>query len=173
MRPRADEVLQSAIWSYDTYVLPEVQEPFAKSIALTVGNLLRHVSARIEDEGQAIFDDIVELRECLEATRLFVQQLPPGSDAGELSDLPSLIEGALGTTYVASGQYPSLRLVTEEALALRATLDACIRSLQRSRPSLGDMPAYRDLRRRIRLCVRHELERQRTWDTDALIGERR
>jgi len=160
MRPRADEVLHSAIWSYDTYVVPEVEEPFAKSIALTVGNLLRHVNARLEHEGQAIFDDITEMRACLAATRSFVAEIPPGRDHGTLPSLSDRID-------------QSLLLITNEALALRGILDEVIRALQASRKALGDSSTYGGLRRQIRRCLRHQLERQKVWDSDALSGERR
>ncbi|HJP41336.1 MAG TPA: hypothetical protein QGF35_06480 [Dehalococcoidia bacterium] len=173
MRPRADEVLHSAIWSYDTYVVPEVEEPFAKSIALTVGNLLRHVNARLEHEGQAIFDDITEMRACLAATRSFVAEIPPGRDHGTLPSLSDRIDQALGASYLEPGQYPSLRLITNEALALRGILDEVIRALQASRKALGDSSTYGGLRRQIRRCLRHQLERQKVWDSDALSGERR
>ena len=61
MRPRADEVLTSVIATIDEYIAPDLTSPFAKSLVLTVKNLLNHVKLRVEREGPALFEDNREL----------------------------------------------------------------------------------------------------------------
>jgi hypothetical protein len=173
MKPTAADVLRSAIWSYDTYIQPEVREPFAQSLSLTVGNLLRHVLARVEREGQLLFEDNRELTEVLLAVRRFAASLDPARRTAALDALPAAVDEALSREFWKDGEYPALHLVVERACCLRSVLDDAIRALQSVRDTLGDRDDYRDLRDRIRVYLRHQLERQATWDTEALVGERR
>jgi hypothetical protein len=173
MRPTAAEVLRAAIWSYDTYIQPEVREPFARSLSLTVGNLLRHVLARLEHEGQLLFEDNRELTGVLLGVREFVERLDPAGTTPELSVLSGAIDDALHKEFWRADDYPALHLVVERACSLRAVLDDAIRALQAARDTLGARDDYRALRERIRSYLRHQLERQATWDTEALVGERR
>ena len=172
MRPRADEVLRSAIWTYDTYIAPEVSEPFAKSLSYTVGNLMRNALARIEHEGQALFDEAAETREVLLAVRAYATE-HPSAETTPLSALPARIDEVLGHRYWDEAEYPSLAKVTERATDLRAVLAEAIEALQAIKPEHGTDPGYEALRAEIRGVLKHQLEREAVWSTLALEGPRR
>ena len=104
LRPTMDEVLANVIASFDDIIKPGVDDPYASSIALTIGNLLRHVRARAEHEPGALWDDNCDLRELL----------------GEL--------GVDAPPERPADQYPGLGVLVEEAIALRTALDAHVRS---------------------------------------------
>jgi hypothetical protein len=169
MRPRADEILRSVVATFDTYIAPEVRDPFAQSLALTLSNLMRNVALRIGLEGQALFDDNAQLRGVLEHIRVYVD--------GRLDDrfaaCTKEIGEALRREHYGPGVYPSLALVTEEATDLRWTLQHAIRELEAARPELGEEPEYEELRREIRRYLRASLEREMAFTVPAFTGERR
>ncbi len=173
MRPRADEVLKSALWTFDEYIAPEVTEPFAKSLTFTVGNLMRNVLARIEHEGQALFDDNRETRAVLDEIRTWIENTPAAAERSDLVVVAQGITEEQGQRYWTPDEYPSLAKVTEESLALRALLVAAIAALQAAKQDLGADAGYLATRRSIRRCIKHQLEREAVWSTEALEGPRR
>ena len=122
MRPRADEVLNSVIWSFDTYITPELEEPFNHSLALTIGNMLRNVLERIESEGQSLFDSNRELESVLLTAKNYINKNTDASKNNELKILPARIEEAIEKQFWTEEEYPSLERVTEKATLLRASL---------------------------------------------------
>jgi hypothetical protein len=169
MRPRADEILRSVVATFDEYVAPDVNDPFAKSLALTMSNLMRNVALRIDQEGQALFDDNRQLREVLADVRSYLEASPGGRfdpQAKEISD-------ALTREHYGPGVYPSLALVTDEATDLRWALQHAIRALESARPELGEQQEYRALREEIRRYLRASLEREMAFIVPAFTGERR
>jgi hypothetical protein len=169
MRPRADEMLRSVIATFDEYVAPDVSDPFAKSLALTISNLMRNVALRIDQEGQSLFDDNREVRAVLEGVHSYFETAVGGrfdAQAKEIAD-------ALTREHYGPGVYPSLALVTEEATDLRWALQHAIRALESARPDLGAQPDYQELRRGIRRYLRASLEREMPFIVPAFTGERR
>jgi len=169
MRPRADEVLHSVIATFDEYVAPDVTEPFAKSLTLTLSNLMRNVALRIEHEGQALFDDNQQLREVLDHVRGYVE----ASATSRFDSVAKEIADALERVHVGPGVYPSLELMTDEATDLRWALQHSIRALEAARPEFGEAPEYKELRVRIRRYLRASLEREMGLVVPAFTGERR
>jgi hypothetical protein len=124
LRPTLDEVLGNVIESFETWLVPEITEPYALSVAQTVGNLLRHVRARAGFEPEALWHDNADLRQVLDG--LGVAAPPPLADQC----------------------YPGLEVLVNEAMELREALDAFVvehpghpdvlaylaRQLQRQRP---------------------------------------
>ena len=102
LRPTLDEVFTNVIASVDDIIKPDVHDPYASSIVLTVSNLLRHLRARAAHEPAALWDDNRDLRSLLGEL---------GVDAPEGPD-PS--------------RYPSLDLLIGEAMALRGALDTYV-----------------------------------------------
>lgn len=169
MRPRADEVLKSASWTFDEHILPAVQGDFPKSLALTVSNLLRHVLLRLENEGPALIEDNAELRCLLGEIATYVASLdaaPPEL----LAMHPTLADASRPTSTC-----PPVGLValSDEADVLRGHLDAALKLLQKYRPALVDQPAYGQVRDRIRTYLDNQLTRQSAWIQDAFTIDRR
>lgn len=169
MRPRADEVMQSIIWTYDEHILPNVQGDLPKSLALTVSNLLRHVMLRMEREAPALIEDNAELREVLAQISGYIASLPAPPQA--LQQLqPALIKQSKAA--VVNGYLSPLAL-TEEAEGLRALLDTTLKALQEQRATLGGAPEYKAVRNRIRAYLNNQIKRQSLWIREAFTIERR
>jgi hypothetical protein len=135
LRPTLDEVFANVIASVDDIIKPDVRDPYASSIVLTVSNLLRHLRARAAHEPEALWHDNRDLRALL---------------------------GELGVATPAApdpSQYPSLALLVEEAVALRAVLDEYV----------GAHPGDE----RVRSYLGRQLHRQRPWMVEAWEGPRR
>lgn len=170
MRPRADEILHSVIATYEEYVLPEVRDPFARSVALTTANLLRHVNLRIQHEGPALAADNAELRALLAVVRSFLHDVGGEGDVTSLLvDLDAI--GDARTTGPAA--YPTLTDLIDDATDLRWLLQRAIRLLEGRRAELEPNPAYGPLRRDIRRYLRASLEREGALVVPAFTGERR
>ena len=173
MRPRADEVLNSVIWSFDTYITPELEEPFNHSLALTIGNMLRNVLERIESEGQSLFDSNRELESVLLRAKNYINKNTDASKNNELKILPARIEEAIEKQFWTEEEYPSLERVTEKATLLRASLVEVIEGLQNAKNDLGEDEEYKELRVQIRHYLKNQLAREAKWSTEALQGLRR
>ncbi len=173
MRPRADEVLNSVIWSFDTYITPELEEPFNHSLALTIGNMLRNVLERIESEGQSLFDSNRELESVLLTAKNYINKNTDASKNNELKILPARIEEAIEKQFWTEEEYPSLERVTEKATLLRASLVEVIEGLQNAKNDLGEDAEYKELRVQIRHYLKNQLAREAKWSTEALQGLRR
>mgnify|MGYP003306203878 CR=1 FL=1 len=173
MRPRADEVLNSVIWSFDTYITPELEEPINHSLALTIGNMLRNVLERIESEGQSLFDSNRELESVLLTAKNYINKNTDASKNNELKILPARIEEAIEKQFWTEEEYPSLERVTEKATLLRASLVEVIEGLQNAKNDLGEDEEYKELRVQIRHYLKNQLAREAKWSTEALQGLRR
>ncbi len=173
MRPTADEVLKSVIWTFDTYIAPEVEEPFAQSLTLTVSNLLRHVLVRMEREGPALFEDNREIRAVLEAILELGRSVPASGSVSLPEELVDEIEAALARSYHGVEEYPTLAMLTAEATDLRWALDHALRALQKAEPEFAGDSGYQRVRVRIREYLAHQLGRQLPWIVEAFVGERR
>lgn len=154
IRPDADDVLASIIDTFDRYLAPEIHDEYAASLALTVGQLLRSVRARVAHEGEALWDDNAQLRGLL---------------AGLAADLPATqaaaVAAALAPAPVAAGPaYPSVARLQDEAVRLRAALVAAIGALPDP-----DHPA----RVAVRRYLADNLRRQEPWLVHAFDGPRR
>ncbi len=173
MRPRADEVLNSVIWSFDTYITPELEEPFNHSLALTIGNMLRNVLERIESEGQSLFDSNRELESVLLTAKNYINKNTDASKNNELKILPARIEEAIEKQFWTEEEYHSLERVTEKATLLRASLVEVIEGLQNVKNDLAEDEEYKELRVQIRHYLKNQLAREAKWSTEALQGLRR
>lgn len=168
MRPRADEVMQAIIATYDEHILPNVQGALPKSLALTVSNLLRHVSLRMEREAPALIEDNAELREVLGEISRYVSILETAPES--LAKLQiALAESAKAAPV---NGYVSLIALTEEAEKLRTLLDEALKALQQHRKTLNSSE-YNAVRNRIRDYLNNQIQRQSQWIREAFTIERR
>jgi len=103
LRPTLDEVMGNVIASFDDIIKPDITDPYAASIALTLSNLLRHARVRAQLEPEVLWDDNRDLR-------------------GVLAEL-----GLTAPAALPADAYPSLTLLIDEAVALRTALDAYVR----------------------------------------------
>ncbi|MCZ7526581.1 MAG: hypothetical protein M5U14_09525 [Acidimicrobiia bacterium] len=166
MRPRADEVLRSAIQTLDEEVLPAVAEPYARSLALTVSNLLRHVLVRLEREGPVLAEELHDLRGSLAEVADLLREAEGAEIVGE-------IDTVLTRTWREPGEHPTLAGLDGEASALRAVVDRTLRALHTggARPG-GDDPRGLALGVLRAYLARH-LDREMPFVVEAFTGERR
>lgn len=164
MRPSADEILRSVIGSFDEYIVPEVTEPFARSMALTISNLLRHVALRIEHEASLLLAEVGELRTLLGEICLFVSGTGAAAGGAAFERLQDDINGALA---IAGGD------ISAEADRLGWLLQQSIRTLEAARPAFTEDDEYAEMRRGIRRYLRRSLEREGSLIVPAFTGERR
>jgi hypothetical protein len=154
IEPNADDVLAAIIDTFDRYLMPEIHDEYAASLALTVSQMLRSVRARVAHEGAALWEDNAELRALLVQ---IAPALPPTSSAGPT------IATALAAR-VGPDVYPSVALLQAQATPLRAALVEAISAL-----ADPDDPA----RVAIRRYLADHLRRQEPWLVHAFTGPRR
>lgn len=169
MKPNTSEILESVIWSLQTYVEPELQSPFARSVMLTVANLLRHVKLRAESEPQLLAEDIRDLAAVLgRATGRLGGEAPLSLAVGQA------VERARGTLAEPGVEpVPSVATLAARSEALRECLDVLLQALSAVREHFEDDPRYADTRQDIRRYLARQLEREGQLVTPAFIGGRR
>ena len=165
MRPNAVEILRSIGATFDEYLLPEISEPFARSLALTISNLLRHVTLRVEQEGGMLAAEITDLRDVLGLTASFA------SSAG-LDEVAAEIRTACEHEPAAIA-FVEMSELEDEAMALQWALQHAIRAFDTRRDELAGRDGYQEVRRAIRQYLRRSLEREGTLIVPAFTGERR
>lgn len=171
MRPRADEIVNSVVRTYEQYVLPEVDEPYARSLGVTIANLLRLVKLRIEQEGPLAYADNHDLRGTLAEVADYL-----GSEPGLRERFATSLEeidAVLHRRFRSAEEYPTLASVDDEATALRWPLQRVIRALDAAKADLGGHAAYDAIRVRIRQYLRRSIEREGQLIMPAFTGERR
>jgi hypothetical protein len=166
MRPSAEEIVRSVAATFDEYLLPEIEEPFARSLALTVSNLLRHVAVRIEHEGPMLVAEIADLRTVLGEIRAFAA-------ANQGCDTVLAQVDAVCDKSPPDGSYVGIRRLHDEAGELGWALQGAIRALDETAPTIATIDSYADLRLSIRRHLRRSLEREGSLIVPAFTGERR
>ena len=168
LRPRADEILNSVLYSFEEFIVPELEEPYAVSVGHTIRNLLRYVALRIELEPAALFTGNEEMRAVLRDIAAYASS----TESAALADVPADIATSLAAAEPQT-PYPSLATLSAHAVVLRGVLDRTIRALQAARTELGSDATYLELRGRIRACLALQLEREAEWTAPAFSGIRR
>lgn len=155
MRPAAHHVLDAVIDTFDTHLMPEVDDAYARSLGLTVSQMLRSVRVRIVEEPAALWEDNADLAAVLAG---FGDRLP-GDLPGRVADALAAAEAVIGPD-----DYPSLDLLMDRADILRGALVDVIEAVDdREDP----------VRREARDYLRRQLARQEPWLVDAWTGPRR
>jgi hypothetical protein len=169
MRPRADEMVQSVIWTLDNYIVPDLTDPLAKSMARAMGNVLRIVAARILLEGPSLDEDNRELRQALRSAQALLERTASAREEPTLSDPARQIETALAKPNRAPEDYRTVASLIEEATGLRWALVRAIEALDENKAVLTG-PEHERVRGEIHTYLRHQLEREATYTREALSG---
>lgn len=171
MKPSTADIIDSIIWSLDAYVAPEVQAPFASSVLLTVGNLLRHVKLRAQHEAEMLMEDNSDLIGVMRAaaerlgsdTRIsHVLKQPLAELVTTLDRLPKDI-----------GSPRSSEALSDDSDVLRQALDNLIHELGALAPALQTGESYLETRQQIRSYLARQLKREGSLITPAFTGGRR
>jgi hypothetical protein len=159
MRPRADEVMQSITWTFEKHIVPDLTDPLARSLCLTMSYLLRQVELRIRLEGPALHADIREARKTLASVQTLLAQAPAASSEPALSGLANEIAEALGRVYRSPDEYPVVESLLGEAEAMNWALVHAIKVLDATGERFPQH-LYGQVRDEIRAYMAHQLERQ-------------
>lgn len=160
--------MASVVATFEEYIVPDVTEPFAQSVSLTLSNLMRLVQVRIQQEGPMLHADNVDLRHTLAETRTYLQ-----GAGGRFTDLVDELDAVLATPVLPTEEYPTLAWMDEQASALRWTLQRVLEALDGASDELGEEDAYASARQRIRQYLRRSIEREGAVIVPAFTGERR
>ena len=171
MKPTTADIIDSIIWSLDTYVAPEVQAPFASSVLLTVGNLLRHVKLRAQQEVGLLAEDNADLVAVLAGC---VKSLAADPALGEsLQSSLSVVSTTLEQQPGEASSSDSVEHLSDVSDVLRQVLDDLIRALGAVAPALQSHEHYVETRQRIRDYLARQLKREGSLITPAFTGGRR
>lgn len=168
MRPRTDEILLSLLWTFEHHIAPEVQSDFAKSLTLTMSNLLQHVHLRVQFAGEYLHAERSELRELLTDVATYLRE---GGEP-DFPDLAEEITQALAATED-DGCYPSEQRLVAALTTLRGALSRALIGLQQARSELGSSAAYQRIRSDIRQHLARTLEREGRLIEPAFTRDRR
>jgi len=157
--PTQSEVLDSIAFTLDEHLAPEITSELGRSMVLTIRYLLHQTAARIEHEGEVLWEQALDLRRTL-------------------AEVAALVDDELGATITArleqlrrpEAAYPSLAALDEETAALRGIVDLVIVELDRpSAPGPHDgVP-----RVLLRGCLRRQLEAEGHWMLTGYAAPRR
>ncbi|MBH0119521.1 hypothetical protein I0Q12_08300 [Rhodococcus sp. CX] len=150
IEPDHDAVLASVIAAIEDEILPGCEE-YAASVCRTAAQMLRHVRARLRDEGPALLDGNAELRALLNGM--------------ETTTLPGSVRTKVGEAVAAQPVpvHPDVTMLREDARRLRNALVAVIESL----------PEHHPTRVAGREHIAAQLRREMAWQQDAFTGPRR
>jgi len=150
----------------DEYIVPDLSDPYAKTMATAISGLLRHVTLRLQAEGQAFYDDLLELRAVLTS---IVGLLDPAVVTGA-DDLAKEIRAVLDKEYRTSREYPTLISLADEATEFNHVLDKADRFLLSAKTTLAEDERYQPVRDQIRGYATHQLGREMSWAFDVVIS---
>lgn len=118
MKPSARQLIEGIDWSLQQRVARATDDKWAASTLRSVHCLLLHLAARVELEGQLLFDDNRDARGALER----VMGLLPATGA-KLSAYRDEIAGVLARRWRDECAYPTVASMTDENDALRLVVD--------------------------------------------------
>jgi len=166
MRPDSRAIIDSVIASLDAYVLPRVEDEFAKSILKTTTNLLRHVQIRIAEEPALLHADCVDLATTLSDVRAMIRAAPAFADALALDRVVDVRTDG-------QGELLPLDLLQARWDELNDALDTLLQRLSQVRGRFADDAVYVEVRRTIRAYLARHLEREDRLISPAFTGGRR
>lgn len=168
MTPTIDQVIDSVITSLHEHVHPNVTDPYAKSVLLTIDNLLRHVALRAAHESELLAEDNRDLAEVLER---MVSLLAGVADGGQtLAAERGRVRSALEAP--AAG-FPSPESLSLRAIELRTRLDELLAALIEARDRIGDHPDHVRARSLAREYLARMLTRNAALIDPAFVSDRR
>jgi len=145
-------------------VAPSVEEIGGRSALATVRHLLNYVRVRVEQDGQALVDDIAALRNLLGELSDYHNQAGDAAAATAIDD-------ALGSLPPPDpSRYRSLNELAADAAILREALYGTLATLQGLRDTRGGDPAYREARAAIRTYIVRQIEQEGDIIAPAFFG---
>ena len=163
MRPTADEVLDTVLWTFEQQILPNVAPGLPNSLALTTLSLLRQVQLRLRLEAKALWEDNQDLRVLLAAIAGY------GDSAPGLDDLAQAIRGE--SAQAARTGFCGLAEMSQEAEQLRWILSRAMERLHEARSAHRREPAYVALCGRMVEYLHRQIAREAAWIEPAFVGE--
>jgi hypothetical protein len=148
-----ESVLDSVLGTFERWIEPELSDPYVRSLAITVRQLIRHCRVRVAAEGRLLWEDNHDLREVLTAL------------AAREPELGVSIRATLDSCRRPAGEYPDVGSLRHEADALRRCLSDVIDDLW----SRDDAQSHR----RVREYLSRQLMRESVWTTEVFVGARR
>lgn len=168
MRMRTDEVINSVLWTHERYILPNLSDEYAHSLALTTSNLLRHVALRIELEYELMTDEREDLLAVLAEARSFAATLDACPPA-----LAAAVQESRGPDGAGEREQRALFTLADRLELLWQRLNDLLVALQVSRSAIGHLEGYRHLREQLLACLGRQLDREKLTIDGAFTGERR
>jgi hypothetical protein len=164
--PSASQILNVCSDTLQSVVQPTLTDKVAISAAQTMSHLLRHVTLRIESEGQMLFDDAAALRELLARVQGY---LDARDDSASL-DMATQIATTIASRFRPPEAYPTLESLSTEVKSLREMLNVALEHLHALRESCGEREDYRKVRAAIRAWMKREIEQEERLIEPAFAG---
>ena len=161
---RISDLLRTIDATLAEKVAPSVGDIGGRSALATVRHLLNFVRIRVEDEGQALVDDIAALQSLLGNLRDYHAK---AGDAAPASAIAAALDRLPAPD---PARYHSLDGLAADAAMLRETLHDALASLQSLRAERGDDPAYRAARAAIRAYMVRQIEQEGEIVAPAFFG---
>lgn len=162
IHPTAAQILATIQTGFEGQIVPHLSDPEARSAAATIGHLLRHVSLRIEREGQILFDDVARLRGLVGRIAEWMED----ARVGDATSLRTALAKELPPEL-----YPSLELTGELALAMRSALVGAQTQFLAASEVHGASPAYQSLHEEIRSYIADQLADEALLIEPAFLGK--
>jgi hypothetical protein len=154
--PTAVDILYSIEKSLESVVAPTLTTTAERSCVATISHMLRHVSLRIEQEGQNCLDDIAAMEPVLVSIRAFCERV--GTAAADACG--TRITVALDRPPRDPLVYPTLQALSGQANEFRLALQAGLDFLIACREQESSRPGYHELRQLIREYLAAEIQRE-------------
>jgi hypothetical protein len=168
MTPTIAQVIDSVITSIDQHVRPDVTDPYARSVLLTIDNLLRHVAIRAEHEAEMRSEDNEDLADVLGRMVTLL-----AGDAGILEHLETQIRATRTELEVREQGFPAPRRLSLRSMRLRARLDELLAALIAGRDRFGQRPACGEARALAHAYLARTLTRDGALIDPAFVSDRR
>lgn len=151
INPTAAQMLRMIEATLVDVVEPAVTTTNARSALATIGHLLRHVTLRIEREGQLLTDDIAALLVLLDGLTAYL------TAAGDADQARAVADAVARAAPPPADLYPSLGHMAERAGVLRQAVQDVLTHLQAQRDARSGDPAYVEAREAIRSYLAAQL----------------
>lgn len=169
MRPSAVEMVRSIEYSFETYVVPELEHPLARSAAAGIKNLLRHLAVRIEVEPQLLFEDSEDKRRLCRELAASLRANEGALTTPTLANLADDLDAAVARQDRAPGEFPALPSLVAENAALKEVVDRAVRECHAHRELVGAVD-YQRLSGLIREQLQRQMEREIACFDNAYAG---
>lgn len=168
MTPTIAQVLDSVSASIHEHVSPNVTDPYARSVLLTIDNLLRYAALRAEREAELLAEDNEDLAGVLGRMITLLD-----ADAPLSAELDAAIAAVRAEIEAPVPGFPSIAKLSQRAIRLRSRLDELLAVLIAARERLDARPAYRDARGLARDYLGRMLLRNAAVVDPAFVSDRR